>query len=54
MYTCTSQNTLSMTTVNKSQELLVYCDHDNNADSTEHTDQTHPDQTEAEHQSADC
>lgn len=25
MYTCTSQNTLSMTTVNKSQELLVYC-----------------------------
>ncbi|XP_077097747.1 V-set and immunoglobulin domain-containing protein 10 isoform X1 [Siphateles boraxobius] len=24
MYTCTSQNTLSMTTVNKSQELLVY------------------------------
>ncbi len=25
MYTCTSQNTLSMTTVHKSQELLVYC-----------------------------
>lgn len=25
MYTCTSQNTLSKTTVNKSQELLVYC-----------------------------
>lgn len=25
MYTCTSQNTLSMRTVNKSQELLVYC-----------------------------
>ncbi|XP_067295590.1 V-set and immunoglobulin domain-containing protein 10 isoform X2 [Pseudorasbora parva] len=24
MYTCTSQNTLSMTTVNKSQEILVY------------------------------
>ncbi|XP_067263940.1 V-set and immunoglobulin domain-containing protein 10 isoform X2 [Chanodichthys erythropterus] len=33
---------------------IPYNDHDDNADSTEHTDQTHPDQTEAEHQSADC
>ncbi|XP_051751533.1 V-set and immunoglobulin domain-containing protein 10 [Ctenopharyngodon idella] len=32
---------------------IPYSDRDDNADSTEHTDQTHPDQTESEHQSAD-
>lgn len=36
--------------------LYVYfiVDHDDTADSTEHTGQAHPDQTEAAHQSEDC
>lgn len=38
------------------KQVYVYfiVDHDDTADSTEHTGQAHPDQTEATHQSENC